>query len=577
MAVKDSYTKILLNFNDSNNILLDECEENIWSASGNISLEKNLFSSTTCAYFNNSGTLYLNECIPISDSSITYEFWIYIIEGHFGFSSDRAYRDDCICLCVGNEGIGYDTGVTSYYSGQYVVAGSKETNLISLNEWHYITLSVSEGKNHYISIDGNIVYSGFNSRGYSVNYLPSQLGSVPTWAYGRSNSFPFKGYIKGFRISSGIARYTSNFECPVFPNAPGQNTAINISIPNSEKSGSFKAKNGITYYYQSSYSKISNYQVQIFIYYRKADSDKINFSSSTIEFTFDNFRDSESLILSKTNSEINSLKEYLNKIIDTIDFPEEYLIKYKSENTGITHYIKQSYSSVNNTITSCRVVLNTYYGKDSSSVNNRFSIKIISVNAENYSQLQSDLMELSESELTSCKEYLDTLIDPNILIPDTKYRNIKAKNGDIYYLRLSYSLGQVSNTLANINYKTSWSNIADFKYTFSSKSFYIDSDNYSSYFNLVSKLGENELAKCAKMFDNISTDKIMIRGDSTKNIITYITSENDFNEEYLGLLKDKNNQRIFCKITEENKITSKNDSSLAIKKDNNIYYIRNDF
>lgn len=574
MAIKDRYTKILLNFNNS--IIKDECEENIWKKSENISLEENLFSSPV-AHFNGFGNLSLENSEEIScDSSITYEFWIYLIEGHFGFSSNNV-KNDSISICIGNEGIGYETGITSYYPGFYVVAGSEKSNLISLNEWHYITLSVVNGNNHYISIDGNIVYSGLNSRNYPLKFLPTQLGSTPTWAYGRSNPFSFKGYIKGFRISSGIARYTSNFECPIFPNAPGQEVAVNIFIPNSEKSGSYRAKNSITYYYRVIFSKVSNKEALIQVFYGKTSRD-IRYSEKSIIFNFDNFMNSETILLSRANEEINTLKEHLNSIIDEIILPEDSKIQYISEDTGIQYFIRQKYFSIDNTIYSCRIVLNTFYSKNSDfSSESKFSMKVVSVTPDNYSQINSLLIDLSESEISSCKEFLNTLIDTNILIPDTKYKNIQAKNGDIYYMRLVYSLGQVSDTLANINYRVTWGNTAEFKFTFSNKSFFIDSEIFKNYYSTVSRLGENELNKCVQMFENISSNKIMIKGSNeiTRNIITYLKADSSNN--YIGILKNKDNKRIYCKLLDENEITRIDSSILVIRKDSKLYYINDSF
>lgn len=580
LAIKDSYTKILLNFNDS--VTYDECEDNIWKESENVTLEEILFP-VPVAYFNGSGVLSLEsgEELPC-DSSITYELWIYLIEGHFGFSSDRAYRGDTVCLCIGDEGIGYDTGITSYYPGQYVVAGSRETRLLSLNEWHYITLSVDKGKNHYISIDGNIVYSGFNSRDYSLSFLPMQLGSVPTWAYGRSNSFSFKGYIKGFRISSGIARYKNNFKCPTFPNAPNQEVAVNISIPNSEKSGSYKGKNEITYYYRVSFSKVSNNEALISVNYGKSSKEiKNSFSSISTTFNFDNYMNSEAILLSKANSEINKLKEYLNEIIDEIILPEESVIEYISDTTGIRYYLKQSLFTVDNAISSCRIVVNTFYSKDLTSFNNKYSQKVIRVNSENYSQYNSELLNLMESEINTCEFFLDTLIDTNILVPNTVYKNILAKNGDTYYLRLVYTLGLVTDTLAIINFKTTWGDTAEFKFTFSSKTFYIDASNYSFYYSLLSRLGNSELLDCAKMFENISNSKIIIRIEKNtkiKNIVTY--SNTEINNKYQELISSKG-QRLFCKVlNEEEKANTENLldlSILAFRKNKDIFYIKNSF
>lgn len=575
MAIKDNYTKILLNFNDS--LTKDECEENIWKESGEIYLEKNLFSSPV-AYFNGSGNLYLDSEEISCDSSITYEFWIYLIEGHFGFSSDRA-RDDTVCLCIGNEGIGYETGITSYYPGQYTVAGSREINLLSLNEWHYITLSVENGNNHYISIDGNMTYLKSNSREYPLKFLPIQLGSTPTWAYGRSNPFSFRGYIKGFRISSGIARYKNNFKCPSFPNAPGQEIAINISIPKSEKSGSYRAKNSITYFYRVLFSKVSNSEALIQVFYGKNSKD-IRYSETSVAFTFYDFMNSEVILLSKANEEINKLKDYLNLIIDEINLPEESKFQYISEDTGIQYFIRQKYSSIDNTIYSCRIVLNTFFSKYSDFSNeSRFSVKAVPITPDNYSQTNSLLLDLSESELSSCKLFLDSLIGSNILIPSAKYKNIKAKNGDIYYIRIIYSLGQVSDTLANINYRTTWGNTAEFKFTYSNKSFFINSGNFKNYFSVISRLGENELNKCAQMFDNISNEKIIIRrnDNSTGNIITY--SETESSKRYLGILVNDSDERLYCKLIDETEIANTVSSAmLAIRNDNNkICYVSNDF
>jgi len=84
---------------------------------------------------------------------------------------------------------------------------SSTAGLVAINEWHHWAY-VRNGNNHRIYIDGNNVAETTNTGSYGS---PNHLHDIKIGAETTGPSQNFKGYLDEFRISRGIARWTSNF------------------------------------------------------------------------------------------------------------------------------------------------------------------------------------------------------------------------------------------------------------------------------------------------------------------------------------------------------------------------------
>jgi hypothetical protein len=112
----------------------------------------------------------------------------------------------------------YNSNGLTLYSGAFYNAPSQNT--LVTNQWQFVTASRS-GNNLYYSVGGQVDSAVAFTRDLT-NYATVSIGH----AYGAdpsktNNNYRFDGFIDDFRITKGVARYTSNFPPPTapFPNA----------------------------------------------------------------------------------------------------------------------------------------------------------------------------------------------------------------------------------------------------------------------------------------------------------------------------------------------------------------------
>jgi len=175
----------------------------------------------TSGYFDGTGD-YLT--IPDSDDwhfgtlDFTVDFWIYFYytnnTAYPGFFQQREnadnlqkfmyYRtDNELYYSVRKNGVAY-----SFFSGDNTFEPQTHT-------WYHIAL-VLNNETAYFYVDGIFIGSD-NTPSYDVsNYSgPMHIGRITNNA--ATSTYNIQGYIDEFRISKGIARWTTNFTPPVVP------------------------------------------------------------------------------------------------------------------------------------------------------------------------------------------------------------------------------------------------------------------------------------------------------------------------------------------------------------------------
>jgi hypothetical protein len=179
---------------------------NIGSVTVNTTTKK--FGTGSIAF---SGSNYLTvPCNPIFDfgtGDFTLESWVYVapsatLQGLFDTRSGQTYT---------NYIWHFETGpkLCFWLSGTYCTT----TNNIPTNQWvHIATVRASGTIKHYVNgvVDNN---TGFSQ--------PGTINSTNTTALiGRlwdTSAYYLNGYIDDFRITKGLARYTTNFTPPTAP------------------------------------------------------------------------------------------------------------------------------------------------------------------------------------------------------------------------------------------------------------------------------------------------------------------------------------------------------------------------
>jgi hypothetical protein len=233
--ITDSYTKLLLHFDGDNasTIITD-----ISSVGYPITLNGSFILYNTAPKFGNA-CLYLDgssaklQSLSIPSSSgldfgiedFTIDTWIKIPIGGGGILLSNGWGPSIIQACGYYLGIS-ETSMSFFYAIQgdyYWGYGATKSCSISSNTWTHIALVRSGGTIFYFV---NGISIGTHSIGsdniHAEPSLNAWIGAMmSTW---QNFSGFYKGYIDEFRVSKGIARWTSTFE-------PSQ-TEYDVNNPN---------------------------------------------------------------------------------------------------------------------------------------------------------------------------------------------------------------------------------------------------------------------------------------------------------------------------------------------------------
>jgi hypothetical protein len=162
----------------------------------------------TSLYFDGAAATRLVVKSPCAASpflgNFTIEMWFYGLSGaaSWNFLLDSEYVvNDVLGLSIGFNSsyqlwMGYSSGPT------YTIAASAAT-AFSPNQWNHIALT-RQGNYYYLWLNGRQIGSYLSAQTFTSNTI---------WTIGNqvAGNYGVKGYIDEFRVTAGIARYTSTF------------------------------------------------------------------------------------------------------------------------------------------------------------------------------------------------------------------------------------------------------------------------------------------------------------------------------------------------------------------------------
>lgn len=162
------------------------------------------------AYFNGSSSHYLlipsNSAFAFGTGDFTVEAWAYQLAQTTYASlmeiGNHIYNSG-ILLAIGSEGF------TAYSEGFYGNGGAA-----TLNQWQHIAFCRSSGTLR-IFVDGTVT-SAVAFPNNLTNTAGIAIGATPQGDPG-SYTVALQGYIDEFRVTKGVARYTTNFTPPTAP------------------------------------------------------------------------------------------------------------------------------------------------------------------------------------------------------------------------------------------------------------------------------------------------------------------------------------------------------------------------
>lgn len=168
--------------------------------------------------YSNGLTTPLNSLFEFGAGDFTVEGWMYVIYGYANNLAILAFNGATYGQYAGWS-VWIDNQSGGVYTGMEVRLGTgsstrleyRSTVSLPINTWHHIAVSRS-GSN--LRLFANGVQAGVTHNVGSLSvYVPTQ-GSLGIGGLGNQGSQSFQGYIDDFRITKGVARYTSNFAVP---------------------------------------------------------------------------------------------------------------------------------------------------------------------------------------------------------------------------------------------------------------------------------------------------------------------------------------------------------------------------
>jgi len=198
-------TSLLLNF--TNAAIIDNTAKNVLEtvADAQISTTQSKFGGASL-YFDGNGdslTAPNNQSVAFGTGNFTVEFWAYCLDTS---SNSRNIFDTRSSNTSGNGMFFANSGTSSFAFGY----GLSPYTLLTVggrvnNQWQHVAV-VRSGSTITIYVDGVSQGTLTNSTNWSDSNLRIS-GFVDT----QSSIYAYYGYLDDFRITKGIARYTSNF------------------------------------------------------------------------------------------------------------------------------------------------------------------------------------------------------------------------------------------------------------------------------------------------------------------------------------------------------------------------------
>jgi hypothetical protein len=201
-------TELLLNFQDAG--IYDRTGLNNLDTVGNASLGFAPVYGTGMLAFDGSGDYLIageNPDLAPGAGDFTVEFWMYGVTNNFYNALYQNYTDGVSRTTA----LRINTNVTDQTSLMVQTAATglitTASGVVTANAWNHVAL-VRNGSSLVLYVNGVSAGSTTNTTDFSDGY--ALIGNA---AYNGTNYF-FNGYIDDFRITKGVARYTSAFTPP---------------------------------------------------------------------------------------------------------------------------------------------------------------------------------------------------------------------------------------------------------------------------------------------------------------------------------------------------------------------------
>jgi hypothetical protein len=230
----DDYTKFMLHSDGVNNStkFIDEAGKSVVSnGDAKISTAQNKFGGASARFNGSSSYLVtsVDKDFDVDNADLTYDFWMWLDSDFYsGALSDRFILDvfkDPNNRVVIEYGAGHFSLSLKSSNGQVITVPS---SYYPTQAWVH-TAIVKQGDNWKWYVNG-VERANETSSFHALVSGTSYLGTIGK--YYLTDAYYFKGYIDEFRLSKGIARWTSDFTPPSVPYS--EPIKANIIVTDSE-------------------------------------------------------------------------------------------------------------------------------------------------------------------------------------------------------------------------------------------------------------------------------------------------------------------------------------------------------
>jgi hypothetical protein len=207
--ISDNYTKLLCHYdNDFNDYSANTRTLSV--SSGNPVIKNDVFKPNNISglYFNGSTLITAPNItdLDIGTVNFTIDWWEYTTSGRMQFARDSISPGYSAFVIVGN-----NLYMSSSVSQGWDIASNRNAfGSVITNAWTHYALTRSN----------NTFYAFRNGVQQDTWTIPSNLGLMPgigVFRLGITLYGNYTGYLSNFRLTKGIARWTSNFTPPVLP------------------------------------------------------------------------------------------------------------------------------------------------------------------------------------------------------------------------------------------------------------------------------------------------------------------------------------------------------------------------
>ena len=237
--------KLLLPFDGSNGATSTTDSSNTnnsvtFVGTAQLSTAQSKFGGTSLLLDGNSDYVYVaNDDLDLGGVSFTLEFWVYLLGGIgslITFYSDYAGASSGMAI----EKLADNTLKVNMTGDGADISG---TTTLSTGQWYHIALSGDDGS-YKLFLNGTqegSTFTGSSTNGTTNKYIgtfywSSLGGAVRLW----------NGYIEDFRITKGLARYTSNFTPPTSAHLTSAGDVNKHIVVNSDADGVAIGTGGIS-------------------------------------------------------------------------------------------------------------------------------------------------------------------------------------------------------------------------------------------------------------------------------------------------------------------------------------------